>query len=290
VTGIDVRPGLVAEINDGRTRVREPGLDDLVAQTVKAGRLTATTDFSAVADQDVVIVTVGTPLGQDFEPVVDDIEAAAKGVAAFLAPGQLVILKSTVPPNTTTGIVQPILETSGLRAGVDFGLAFCPERLAEGRAVRDLTSIPVVVGAVDERSADACRLLWREALGVESVLVDSPREAELTKLADNLWIDLNIALANELAKICDKLGSNVTQVIDAANTLPKVNYNVNILMPSMGVGGYCLTKDPWFVHHLGEQLGLDMLTPQTSRAVNDTMPDYTCELLREQLALVGKEL
>lgn len=290
VTGIDVRPGVVAEINDGKTRVREPGLDDLVARTVKAGRLTATTDFSAVADQDVVIVTVGTPLGQDFEPVVDDIEAAAKGVAAFLARGQLVILKSTVPPNTTTDIVQPILETSGLRAGVDFGLAFCPERLAEGRAVRDLTSIPVVIGAVDERSAAACRLLWREALGVESVLVDSPREAELTKLADNLWIDLNIALANELAKICDKLGSNVTQVIDAANTLPKVNYNVNILMPSMGVGGYCLTKDPWFVHHLGEQLGLDMLTPQTSRAVNDTMPAYTCELLREQLALVGKEL
>ncbi|NYG07364.1 UDP-N-acetyl-D-mannosaminuronic acid dehydrogenase [Phycicoccus badiiscoriae] len=290
VTGIDVRPEVVGEITRGTTRVREPGLDDLVARNVGAGRLTATTDFAAVAQQDVVIVTVGTPLGQDYEPVVDDIEAAAKGVAAFLTRGQLVVLKSTVPPNTTTGLVQPILETSGLRAGVDFGLAFCPERLAEGRAVRDLTSIPVVVGGVDARSADVCQRLWREALGVESVVVDSPREAELTKLADNLWIDLNIALANELAKICDKLGSNVTQVIDAANTLPKVNYNVNILMPSMGVGGYCLTKDPWFVHHLGEQLGLDMLTPQTSRAVNDTMPAYTCELLREQLALGGKEL
>ena len=290
VTGVDVRPEVVAEVNRGVTRVREPQHAEIVERVVASGGLRATTSFDVIADCDVVIVTVGTPLGEDLDPVVDDIEAAAKGVAAFLEPGQLVVLKSTVPPNTTTGIVQPILETSGLRAGVDFGLAFCPERLAEGRAVRDLTSIPVVVGAVDQRSADACRLLWHETLGVESVVVDSPQEAELTKLADNLWIDLNIALANELAKICDKLGSNVTQVIDAANTLPKVNYNVNILMPSMGVGGYCLTKDPWFVHHLGEQLGLDMLTPQTSRAVNDTMPAYTCELLREQLALVGKEL
>ena len=117
-----------------------------------------------------------------------------------------------------------------------------------------------------------------------------PQVAELTKLADNLWIDLNIALANELAMICDKLGSNVTQVIDAANTLPKVNYNVNILMPSMGVGGYCLTKDPWFVHHLGQQLGVDMKTPRASRTVNDGMPGYTCELLDSELDAVGKQL
>lgn len=290
VTGIDVRPEVVGEINQGVTRVREPGLDEIVARVVASGHLRATTDYDAVAQSDIVIVTVGTPLGEGLDPIVDDIEAAAKGVAAFLQPGQLVVLKSTVPPNTTTGLVQPILETSGLKAGVDFGLAFCPERLAEGRAVRDLTAIPVVVGAEDERTADLCTRFWRAGLGVESVVVDSPQVAELTKLADNLWIDLNIALANELAKICDKLGSNVTQVIDAANTLPKVNYNVNILMPSMGVGGYCLTKDPWFVHHLGAGLGLEMLTPQTSRKVNDTMPGYTFDLLREQLDKVGKTL
>jgi nucleotide sugar dehydrogenase len=291
VTGIDVRQHITDEINLGTTSVREPGLDELVSNNVRAGRLHATTDFGAVADNDFVIVTVGTPLGPDFEPIVDDIEAAARAVGEQLHPGHLVALKSTVPPGTTEKLVLPILEEiSGLRAGVDFGLAFCPERLAEGRAIRDLTSIPVVVGAVEERSARACSTLWRHTLGVESVVVDDPRTAEMIKLADNLWIDLNVALANELAKVCDRLGMDVLQVIDAANTLPKVNHNVNILMPSMGVGGYCLTKDPWFVNHLGETLGLELATPRTSRTVNDTMPAYTIELVKQLLADQGKAL
>jgi UDP-N-acetyl-D-mannosaminuronic acid dehydrogenase len=290
VTGIDVRPGIVDEINAGTTSVREPDLDALVASTVAAGRLTATTDFSAVADNDVVIVTVGTPLGPDFEPIVDDIESAAKNVAAHLRPGHLIVLKSTVPPETTETLVRPILESSGLVAGRDFGLAFCPERLAEGHAIRDFTSIPVVVGGIDERSARAAATLWERALGVDAVVVQDARTAEMTKLADNLWIDLNVALANELAMICDRLGMDALQVIDAANTLPKVNYNVNILMPSMGVGGYCLTKDPWFVQHLGEGLGLSLATPRTSRTVNDTMPAYTFGLVQRLLSDQGKAL
>lgn len=290
VTGVDVRPGTVAEINAGRTSVREPDLDGLIERNVAEGRLCATSDYSVIADSDIVIVTVGTPLGSNYEPRIDDIEAAAKAVSAHLQPGQLVVLKSTVPPNTTEGLVRPLLEESGLRAGEDFGLAFCPERLAEGKAVAELTAIPVVVGAVDARSAQLCSLLWKHGLGVDSVVVSSPQAAELTKLADNLWIDLNIALANELAKVCDQLGANVTEVIDAANTLPKVNYHVNILMPSMGVGGYCLTKDPWFVQHLGEQLGLQLETPRTSRTVNDTMPAYTFELVADQLSRQGKSL
>jgi len=169
-------------------------------------------------------------------------------------------------------------------------LAFCPERVAEGQAIRELTSLPIVVGAIDERSARACATLWRHALGVDSVVVDDPRTAEMVKLADNVWIDLNIALANELAKLCDRLGIDVLQVIDAANTMTKVNHNVNILMPSMGVGGYCLTKDPWFVNHLGESLGLELGIPRTSRTVNDTMPTYTYGLLTQLLADQGKEI
>lgn len=290
VTGVDVRTAVVDEINSGTTSVREPHLDELVKANVEAGRLRATSDFAVIADNDVVIVTVGTPLGPDFEPIVEDIEAAANGVAAHLRPGHLVILKSTVPPHTTEDLVRPILEGTGLRAGVDFGLAFCPERLAEGRAIAEFTTIPVVVGGVDPRSAQVCSLLWKNALGVESIVVDNARTAEMTKLADNLWIDLNIALANELAMVCDRLDIDVMQVIDSANTLPKVKYNVNILMPSMGVGGYCLTKDPWFVHHLGGSLGLSLLTPQTSRTVNDKMPTYTFELIESNLAKLGKSL
>ncbi|MCV7178251.1 nucleotide sugar dehydrogenase [Mycolicibacterium sphagni] len=291
VTGIDVRQHIVDEINRGVTSVREPGLDELVHNNVQAGRLRATTDFDAITDNDFIIVTVGTPLGPGFEPIVDDIAAAAREVGRRLQAGHLVTLKSTVPPGSTQTLVQPILEEiSGLQAGVDFGLAFCPERLAEGRAIRDLLSIPVVVGAVEERSARACSTLWRHTLGVESVVVDNPRTAEMIKLADNLWIDLNIALANELAKVCDRLDVDVLQVIDGANTLPKVNHNVNILMPSMGVGGYCLTKDPWFVDHLGHSLGVELAIPRTSRTVNDTMPRYTFELLKRLLEEHGKAL
>jgi dTDP-alpha-D-glucose dehydrogenase len=291
VTGIDVRQSVVDEINLGKTNVSEPGLDDLVAHNVRVGRLRATTDFGVLVENDFIIVNVGTPLGPDFEPIVYDITAAARAVGQQLHAGHLVILKSTVPPDTTETLFRPILEeTSGLRAGIDFGLAFCPERLAEGRAIHELTSIPIVVGAIDERSARACATLWRHTLGVESVIVDDPRTAEMIKLADNLWIDLNVALANELAKVCDRLGMDALQVIDAANTMPKGSHDVNILLPSMGVGGYCLTKDPWFVHHLGQSLGLDLAIPRTSRAVNDTMPAYTYGLLEQLLADQGKTI
>ncbi len=291
VTGIDVRQDVVDEINLGKTTVPEPGLNDLVSNNVRVGRLRATTDFGALAENDFVIVTVGTPLGPDYEPIVDDIKAAARAVGEQLRTGHVVILKSTVPPDTTEKLVLPILEeTSGLRAGVDFGLAFCPERLAEGQAIRELLSIPIVIGAVDERSARACSILWRHALGMDSIVVDDPRTAEMVKLADNLWIDLNVAIANELAKVCDRLNMDVLQVIDAANSMPKGGHNVNILMPSMGVGGYCLTKDPWFVNHLGESLGLDLAIPRTSRTVNDTMPAYTYGLLKQLLADQGKAI
>lgn len=290
-TGIDVRQSVVDEINLGKTTVAEPGLSEIVSDNVANGRLRATTDFGAIADNDFVIVTVGTPLGSDYEPIVDDIKAAARAVGENLRKGHLVILKSTVPPDTTEKLFKPILEAvSGLKAGVDFGLAFCPERIAEGQAIRELTSIPIVVGAVDERSARACSTLFRHALGVESIVVDDPRTAEMVKLADNLWIDLNVAMANEMAKVCDRLGMDALQVIHAANSMPKGTHNVNILMPSMGVGGYCLTKDPWFVNHLGKSLGLEMSIPRTSRTVNDTMPAYTYGLLRKLLTEQGKTI
>jgi UDP-N-acetyl-D-mannosaminuronic acid dehydrogenase len=291
VTGIDVRQNVVDEINLGKTTVPEPGLSELVSNAVRVGRLRATTDFGVLAENDFIFMTVGTPLGPDFEPIVDDIKAAARAVGEHLLPGHMVILKSTVPPDTTEKLVRPILEeTSGLRAGVDFGLAFCPERLAEGQAIHELTSIPVVVGAVEERSARACSTLWRHALGVDSVVVDDPRTAEMVKLADNLWVDVNVALANELAKVCDRLGMDALQVIEAANTMPKGGRDANILRPSMGVGGYCLTKDPWFVNHLGESVGLNLAIPRTCRNVNDTMPAYTYGLLEQLLADQGKTI
>jgi len=291
VVGIDNRPQVIEEINRGEISINEPGLGDLVRESVAAGRLSATEDFAAIQDADVILVTVGTPLGMDLDPDTTQIKAAATEVGRHLRPGQLVILKSTVPPNTTERVVMPILEEeSGLVVGRDFFLAFCPERLAEGRALHEFQTIPVVVGGVNRRSTEMAVSFWREALDVPVLELSNARTAEMTKLADNLWIDLSIALGNELALLSERLDIDVLEVLQSANSLPKGKHNVNILLPSMGVGGACLTKDPWFVHHLANQHGLEMKTPVVSRTVNDSMPRHTFELIEHGLSAAGKTL
>lgn len=287
VIGIDTRKKIVEEINSGTTSISEPGLKELVAKNVQKKRLSSTTDFSSIKEADVIIITVGTPLGNNYEPDMSQIIAASKEVSRYLRRDHVVILKSTVPPYTTENVVKPILEQSQV---TDFALAFCPERLAEGKAIEEFQTIPIVIGGMNEESTKIAALFWKEALSVRTIEVSNACTAEMTKLVDNLWIDLNIALANEIAMLCDKLGIDALEVIDAANTLPKANYNVNILIPSMGVGGYCLTKDPWFVHHLGKRYGLDLKTPVTSRTINDMMPYYTFELIKKELEKQEKKL
>ncbi len=287
VIGIDTKKETVKEINNGKTSINEPSLKELVKKNVHKKHLSSTTDFSSIKEVDVIIITVGTPLGNNYEPDMGQITAASEEVSKYLRNGHVVILKSTVPPYTTENVVKPILEQS---QSADITLAFCPERLAEGRAIKELQTIPVVIGGMNEESTEIAALFWEGALGVKTIKVSNARTAEMTKLADNLWIDLNIALANEIAMLCDKLDIDALEVINAANTLPKVKHNVNILIPSMGVGGYCLTKDPWFVYHLGKKYGLDLKTPVTSRTINDTMPYYTFELIKKELEKQGKKL
>ena len=275
VVGIDPSGRTRAAVASGRSPVREPGLDELIARGVAAGRLSITDDAAAVASCGTVLIAVGTPLSSVGDADVSQLESAASSIAPHLSEGQLVVLKSTVPPGCTAEIMAPIL-----RSTAHVHVAFCPERLAEGRAIEEFLSLPVVVGGVDDASTNAAAVFWRRALDVEVVPVSSSLGAELVKLADNLWIDLNIALANELALLCDRLGDvDVLEVIKAANTLPKVDHHVNILMPSIGVGGYCLTKDPWFVHKMGSDLGLDLRTPVVSRAVNDAMTAHAADLI-----------
>lgn len=282
VVGIDPDRALVDIVNSGKSPFHEAGLEPLIESGVAEGRLRATQSYESIAESDVVLVTVGTPLSDDGVADLGQIEQAAEQMAPFLRDGQLVILKSTVPPNTTSGVVGPIL-----KAQADVMLAFCPERLAEGNAIRELKSIPVIVGGADEASTAASVGFWKQILDIDVIAVADDKTAEMVKLADNLWIDLNIALANELAQLCDKYGMDALEVIDAANTLPKMHHNVNILVPSLGVGGYCLTKDPWFVHRLGADFGLDLKTPRVSRRINDGMPGYSVSLIESGLAGKG---
>ena len=289
VIGIDSRTEIVEGINRGEVTISEPGLGDLVRQSVSDGHLTASTDISLIADASVVIVTVGTPINDDV-PDTSQVIKVCEQLVSHLQKGQLVILKSTVLPFTTERTLLPILESTGLKVGEDFYLAFCPERLAEGRALKELQILPVVVGGVEPESTKRAAEFWEEALELPTIRVANARTAELSKLADNLWIDVSIALGNELALLSDSLDVDVLEVIEAANSLPKGRHHVNILLPSVGVGGSCLTKDPWFVDHLARENGIELKLPATGRAINDAMPGHTVRIIDEELKARGKKL
>ena len=286
VIGIDSNLDIVNSINYGRTVIPEPGLSDLVLKNFKSGRLKATSDYSHITETDLIIITVGTPLSSDFRPDISQIELVTKQILQYLKNDINIILKSTIPPGTTTNVVKPLLDD----AGINYTLAFCPERLAEGNAISEFCSIPIVVGGIDHRSTNLASAFWQMALNVDTIKVKNTLTAELIKLADNLWIDLNISIANEIAMLCDNIGLDSLEVIQGANSLPKGEKFVNILHPSIGVGGYCLTKDPWFIYNLGKNYGLDLRTPKTSRFVNDSMPKYSYSVILKELNKLGKSI
>jgi len=280
VFGVEKNPHILECIQNKKSPFNEPGLERLIEKTVTEERLFVSEDPASVRDCETVIVTVGTPLSDDYRADTTQIEEAIKAIRPYLQKDVLVMIKSTVPPFTTSQLVAPLLEEiEGVK------IAFCPERLAEGNAIREFLSIPIVVGGVDERSGKAAALFWNQSLDTEVIEVSSATTAEMVKLSNNLWIDLNIALAGELAKLADRLGIDVLEVIGAANTLAKgaKGQRVNILTPSVGVGGYCLTKDPWFVQQLGFEYGLELLLPRNGRVVNEGMPIYSASLIHNRL-------
>ncbi|HEY3750263.1 MAG TPA: nucleotide sugar dehydrogenase [Pseudonocardiaceae bacterium] len=289
VVGVDTNPHLINELTNGYCRFAEEGLAELLFAGLAAGTLRIGTDFAAVRDADVVLITVGTPVRSDGSLADEQLSGACAQLSQYLHRGQLLVLKSTVPPGTTRGVVLPLLERSGLVGGEDFGLAFTPERLAEGTAIRELRTFPIVAGGLDQDSADDAAEFWRQSLGVDVIPLDSLEAAEIVKLADNWWIDLNIALGNELAKFSALFDVDVLDVISAANTIPKGKGMVNILLPSVGVGGSCLTKDPWMVWHSARQRGVDILTAPAGRQVNESMPGYTAQLAIDGLGKLGKD-
>ncbi|MDG4827773.1 nucleotide sugar dehydrogenase [Solwaraspora sp. WMMD1047] len=290
VIGIDVDATLIEEFSRGECRFRETGLPELIGRWSGTSRLRLSTSYQPVAEADVVIVAVGTPIHAGGVLADTQLRGACEELSRHIRPGQLLIFKSTVPPGMTRKLVVGLLEQGGLRCGEDFGLAFCPERLSEGVALRELRSFPIVVGGWCADSAAAAAAFWRRGIGVEVITCSSIEAAEMVKLADNWWIDHNIALANELAQVCSALEVDVLDVISAANSIPKGNGNVNILLPSVGVGGSCLTKDPWMVWRSGQELGVEVRTVPVAREVNDSMPGYTFDLIAAELARQDRPL
>ncbi len=287
VIGLESSPQVVESINKGSSHIYEPGLSEILRRSVEAGRLRATdSPASAVSPSDLVVITVGTPIDEDHNVVFDYLESAARSVGKNLSPGSLVVLKSTVPPLTTEKKVAPIIEEeSGMKA-VEFGLAFIPERTVEGRAVSEMRTLPKIVGGIDEDSTRVAAALFGK-LGGRVVKVSSPREAEAAKLFDNIYRDVNIALANELAILCESAHVDYVEASNAANTEYK---RTNLLMPGPGVGGSCLTKDPYiFLQSAGEGSNKARMIP-TGRDINDRMPEHVLDLVRDGLSDAGKEL
>ncbi len=278
VIAIDTNEKVINDLNLGKCNIPEPQLKDLISQQVKDGNLRGSHNFEEVSTSEVVLVTVGTPLSENFDADLDAISNVFSQLSQNVIDNQIIMLKSTVPPGVTRQMYDNFLKDIK-----NVYVGFSPERLAEGNALKELIELPIIVGGVDEKSTKKCSEFWEATLGVDVIKMSSCESAELVKLANNQWIDLNIALANELALLCDSLpyDLDILEIIEGANSLKKGLHHVNILQPSIGVGGYCLTKDPWFVSALAKNNGLDLEIPKTSRSVNDKMPINAANLINE---------
>jgi UDP-N-acetyl-D-mannosaminuronic acid dehydrogenase len=315
VLGVDVNPALLARLDAGEVQGEEPGLVALVREVRASGHLR----FAATpAPADVFVIAVPTPLQETGQgghggqgahqnghangawrqsdwtgdhpeidaggagvpaPDLSMVIAAAGSILPVLRAGNAVVLESTSPPRTTTDVLRPILERGGLRVGHDLHVAYCPERVLPGRILEELVHTDRLVGGIDAESAEVVAALYRTFVQGEVIETDATT-AELVKLMENAYRDVNVALANEFSVVSDALGVDVRAAIAMANRHPRVN----ILKPGPGVGGHCVAVDPWFLAHAAPQL-----TPliQAARHVNDSMPEHVVARVREALAGTG---
>mgnify|MGYP000153164743 CR=1 FL=1 len=287
VIGVDINPEIVRLVSSGRCQFPdEPGLSELVERMVKSGRLRVTGDaYSAASEADVIIICVPTPVDENKVPDYSAVRTACETIAKSLRRDSLIIIESTVGPGTVEDMIIPILElNSGMRAGTDFGVASCPERADPGRILKDLRSVPRVVGGVDQRSTEAASALYEAVLGVKIVKVSNPKTANAVKLTENLFRDVNIALANEFALLYERLGIDTIEVINACST----KYNFMPHYPGAGVGGPCLPQNPYYLIVEGVKVGNIPYLVRMAREINDRMPDHVVTLVAEALNEVGK--
>jgi UDP-N-acetyl-D-mannosaminuronic acid dehydrogenase len=280
VVGVDVDAGKVGAVNSGRCYLREPGLDALLGDVVSKGFLRATTEVArAVRESDAVVIAVPTPV-RDGVADLSYLREALLAVREGLHRGLLVVIESTIPPGTTVGFAKPLLEESGLRVEEDFYLAHVPERIAPGRAIEELLNMPRVVGGVGPRSTEKALELYSR-VNAKPLPTDATT-AEFVKLIENTYRDLNIAYANLLALMAERLGIDVYEAIRLANT----HHRVNIHMPGAGVGGPCLTKDPYMLASvLPGFWGTELI--RLARRMNEYMPRHTVEITEKALGDIG---
>jgi len=283
VLGIDNDEWKIEQITAGDNYIDDVD-DEILRKTVENGRLSATTSYQQVKELDVIYICVPTPFTRNKEPDITYIVDASKGIADGLVPGQLIIVKSTTFPDTTEGIVQPILEATGLKVGTDIHLAFSPERIDPGNQKFNTANTPVVVGGVTPKCTELAALA-NGAIIKQVVRVSSPKVAEMEKLLENIFRSVNIALVNELARLCDRMGGiDVWEVIEAAATKP---FGYMPFFPGPGIGGHCILIDPYYLSWKAREFDFHSNFIELAAQTNEDMPFYVLGLIRRALGYVG---
>jgi UDP-N-acetyl-D-glucosamine dehydrogenase len=272
VLGFDLDPGKITKLQAGLSYIKHIPSEDL-ANFVHQGKLSATTDFSRLQEPDVILICVPTPLTQNREPDMQFIENTAYAIAKVLRPGQLIILESTTYPGTTVELLQPILESSGLVAGNDFGLAYSPEREDPGNTKYSTANIPKVVGGINQDSTDLAAAFYKT--GLQSVIeVSSTQTAEMSKLLENIFRSVNIALVNELKILCHRMDIDVWEVIRASSTKP---FGYMPFYPGPGLGGHCIPIDPFYLTSKAREYDFPTKFIELAGEVNTAMPYYVVQ-------------
>ncbi len=285
VVGFDRNADRVARVNAGTSYIKDVSSEDLAA-VVGQGRLVATTDFTRLADCDVVVICVPTPLTANRDPDISYIMAVAEQVAASMRPGQLICLESTTYPGTTEEVLLPRLETSAVKVGREFFLAFSPERVDPGNARYTTKNTNKVVGGVTPACLEVARTFYSQTI-LHVVPVSSPKVAEMTKVFENTFRAVNIALVNELALLCDRMGIDVWEVVEAAATKP---FGIMKFNPGPGVGGHCIPIDPFYLTWKAREYDFHTRFIELAGEINVQMPYFVREKVIRALGEDGKGL
>jgi UDP-N-acetyl-D-glucosamine dehydrogenase len=285
VLGFDLQQKRVDLVNQGKSYIAGVSEDNL-SFAVSKKFLEATTNQSRLDEVDAICICVPTPLTKTKEPDLSYVIRESEAISEHLKPGQLVILESTTYPGTTREIVLPILEHSGLKAGSDFYLAFSPERIDPGNKKYTVKNTPKLVGGINQESTRLAELVYEQVADVV-VPVSCPEVAEMTKIFENVFRGVNIALVNELAQLCERIGISVWEVIDAASTKP---FGYMPFYPGPGVGGHCIPLDPYYLAHKARELDFHTRFIELAAEINERMPYYVVSRIMEALNTQGKNL
>jgi len=289
--GFDVQPQKVDMVNRGENYIGDV-VDEHLKEIVECGMLTATSDFSFVKDVDFIAICVPTPLDNHQQPDISYVKNSAIEIAKYMTKGTMVVLESTTYPGTTEELLKPILEESGLKCGEDFYLGFSPERVDPGNKQFKTKNTPKVVGAIGEDAREVIAEMYRAVLEGDVHEVSSPAVAEMEKILENTYRNINIGLANEMAILCNKMGIDYWEVVDAAKTKP---YGFQAFYPGPGLGGHCIPLDPYYLSWKAREYGFHTSMIESSMMVNDRMPEYCVEramsiLNRHKKALNGSKV